>query len=122
MAKEVKTTQKKVYHKTQPVRLYQKATFTGFRRGKTTQTENQALVTIQNCNDIAGARWYMGKRVAYIFKGKNTVNNTRYRVMWGTVIKTHGHQGKVRVHFTKNMPPRAIGAQVRVMLYPNKTV
>jgi len=122
MAKEVKAVQKKVYKKSQPVRLYQKATFTGFRRGRTLQRENVALITIQNCNDIAGARWYLGKRVAYIYKAKNTVNNTRYRVRWGKIITTHGHAGAVRASFQKNLPPRAIGSTVRVMLYPNKTV
>ena len=122
MAKEVKATQKKVYHKTQPVRLYQKGIFTGFRRGKSTQNSNQALLTVNNCNDIAGARWYLGKRVAYIFKAKNTVNNTKYRVLWGKVINTHGHMGAVRASFRKNLPPRAMGATVRIMLYPNKSV
>merc|ERR1712166_1506772 len=33
------------YHKTQPVRLYQNGLFTGFRRGKTTQHENDALMS-----------------------------------------------------------------------------
>ena len=122
MAKEVKATQKKVYHKTQPVRLYQKAVFTGFRRGKTTQTENQALLTIQNCNDLTGARFYQGKRVAYIWKAKNTVNNTRFRSIWGKVVNTHGAKGVVRARFARNLPPRAIGATLRVMLYPNNTI
>ena len=122
MAKEVKATSKKVYHKTQPVRLYQKGVFTGFRRGKTTQREGQALVKIQNCSDLNGAKFYLGKRVAYVFKAKNTVNNTRYRVSWGKVIKTHGHAGSVRVSFTKNLPARAMGSTVRVMLYPNKSI
>jgi large subunit ribosomal protein L35Ae len=122
MAKEVKTAQKKSYHKTQPVRLYQKGVFTGFRRGKTTQSEQQAIVHVENCSDLAGARWYLGKRVAYIHKAKNTVNNTRYRVQWGKVVRTHGHAGAVRCHFAKNLPPRAMGATIRVMLYPNKTV
>jgi len=72
--------------------------------------------------DLAGAKFYLGKRVAYVFKGKNTVNNTRFRVHWGKVINTHGHQGSVRVAFRKNLPPRAMGSTVRVMLYPNKTV
>jgi large subunit ribosomal protein L35Ae len=71
---------------------------------------------------LAGARFYLGKRVAYVFRAKNNVNNTRFRVHWGTVIKTHGHYGAVRVSFRKNLPPRAMGAKVRVMLYPNKTV
>jgi large subunit ribosomal protein L35Ae len=113
---------KKQYHKTQPVRLYQKGIFTGFRRYRIGQVMNQALVTIQNCADKAGARWYMGKRVAYVYKVKNTVNDTRFRCSWGKVVSTHGHAGAVRVTFNKNITARAMGAQVRVMLYPNKSV
>merc|ERR1712224_309338 len=119
MAKEV-AAKNKSYHKTQPVRLYQNGVFTGFRRGKTTQNGSQALVHIENCPDKAGARFYLGRRVAYVFRAKNTVNNTKFRVHWGTVVNTHGHQGAVRVHFKRNLPPRAMGAKVRVMLYPNK--
>ena len=112
---------KEVYHKTQPVRLYQNGIFTGFRRGKTTQTEANALITVENCHDKAGARWYLGKRVAYVFKGKKSVNNTKFRVRWGKVVNTHGHQGKIRVAFRKNLPPHAMGARVKIMLYPNTT-
>ena len=119
MAKEVA---RKTYKKTQPVRLYAKGVFTGFRRGQRTQTENQALVHIQNCKDLAGAKFYLGKRVAYVYKVKNNVNNTRYRCSWGKVVNTHGHAGAVRVRFAKNLTARAMGATVRVMLYPNKTI
>merc|ERR1712086_1032862 len=94
MAKDAKVAVKKQYHKTQPVRLYQKGVFTSFRRTRTHQWKNQALVVIQNCKDKASAKWYMGKRVAYIYKVKNNSNITGC----------------------------AIGANVRVMLYPNKTV
>ena len=126
MVKETKATDAKkgtkVYHKTQPVRLYQKGIFTSFRRTKDHQQENQALVMIKNCSDLASAKWYMGKRVAYVYKVKNTSNNTRYRVKWGTVMSTHGHNGMVRVKFAKNISGCARGANVRVMLYPNKTI
>ena len=122
MAKEVKAAQKKVYHKTQPVRLYVKGVFTGFRGGKTAQHEGQALIKVQNCNDIKGAKFYLGKKIAYVFKAKNTVNNTRFRVMWGKIINTHGHMGSVRASFVKNLPAHAIGTSVRIMLYPNKTI
>uniref|UniRef100_A0A7S3CPW1 60S ribosomal protein L35a n=1 Tax=Strombidium rassoulzadegani TaxID=1082188 RepID=A0A7S3CPW1_9SPIT len=122
MAKEVSTKQKRVYKKQQPVRLYAKGVFTGFRRSRTLQHENQALVAIQNCNDLKGARYYLGKRVAYVYKAKNTVNNTRFRCVWGKVINTHGHAGSVRVKFAKNLTARAMGSTVRVMLYPNKTI
>jgi large subunit ribosomal protein L35Ae len=119
---KAETEKTKQYHKTQPVRLYQKGIFTGFRRYRIGQVMNQALVTIQNCADKAGARWYMGKRVAYVYKVKNTMNDTRFRCSWGKVVSTHGHAGAVRVTFAKNITARAMGAQVRVMLYPNKSV
>ena len=122
MAKDAKVAVKKQYNKTQPVRLYQKGVFTSFRRSRTHQWENQALVEIQNCKAKADAKWYMGKRVAYVYKVKNVSNNTRYRVSWGKVMNTHGATGMVRVKFAKNITGCAIGANVRVMLYPNKTV
>lgn len=105
-----------------PVRLYARAAFTGFRRARMSQRSNQALVHIENCSDKASAKWYLGKRVAYVYKVKNTVNNTRYRCVWGKVMNTHGHAGGVRVTFRKNITPSAMGSLVRVMLYPNKTV
>jgi len=122
MTKVKEVSKKKQFHKTQPVRLYQKGVFTGFRRYRIGQTMNQALVHIQNCKDKAGARWYLGKRVAYVYRVKNTVNGTRYRASWGRVINTHGHGGAVRVKFLTNITAGAMGATVRVMLYPNKTV
>jgi large subunit ribosomal protein L35Ae len=117
-----KTKGKTVYKKTQPVRLYQKGIFTSFRRTKDHQQENQALVAIKNCNDLQGARFYLGKRVAYIYKVKTTSNNTRYRCKWGTVMATHGTSGMVRVKFSKNITGSARGSSVRVMLYPNRTI
>lgn len=105
-----------------PVRLYQRAKFVSFRRNRKVQRERQALVNIENCNDKAAATWYLGKRVAYVYKVKNNVNNTRYRCRWGKVIATHGQNGAARVHFKKNICPHAMGSLVRVMLYPNKTI
>merc|ERR1711988_1494914 len=117
MAKDAKAAlKKKQYKKTQPVRLYQKGVFTSFRRSRTHQWENQALVEIQNCKSKADAKWYMGKRVAYVYKVKNTSNNTRFRVQWGKIMNTHGSAGMVRVKFGTNISGCAVGATVRVML------
>merc|ERR1712166_781547 len=82
MGKRAEPADRERYHKVQPIRLYQNGVFTGFRRGKTTQNESQALIHIENCPDKAGARFYLGRRVAYVFRGKNTVNNTNFRVHW----------------------------------------
>ena len=118
----VKSSEKKPCNVGAPVRLYQRGRFTGFRRARMSQNSNQALVHIENTQDKASAKFYLGKRVAYIYKVKNMSNNTKYRCSWGKVINTHGSAGAVRCSFKKNLPPQAMGANVRIMLYPNKTI
>jgi large subunit ribosomal protein L35Ae len=54
----------------QPVRLYVKGAFTGFKRSRRAQHEGQALLQLEGVKDRASARWYLGKRVAYISKAK----------------------------------------------------
>lgn len=67
--------------------------------------------------------FYLGKRVAYIYKAKTVRNNTKFRTIWGRITKAHGNTGGVRAKFQRNLPPRAIGTStLRVMLYPNKTI
>jgi large subunit ribosomal protein L35Ae len=70
--------------------------FVGFKRGKTTQSEQFALLKIKGLNDKKDASYYFGKRVAYIFKAKTLRNNTKFRTIWGKVVKTHGNSGLVR--------------------------
>jgi large subunit ribosomal protein L35Ae len=141
MGKEAEKQTTRVHKKTQPVRyvhlcplgfneftyrfffrLYQKAVFTGFKRGITTQYEQFALLKIKGVNDKKDTSFYFGKRVAYIYKAKNTVNNTRIRAIWGRIVKPHGNNGMVRAQFARNLPPRAMGATLRVMLFPNRSI
>lgn len=49
-------------------RLYLRATFLGFRRGKSTQNENHALLRVEGVKDIKETRYYLGKRVVYVYK------------------------------------------------------
>mmetsp|Transcript_18488 Transcript_18488/g.25550 ORF Transcript_18488/g.25550 Transcript_18488/m.25550 type:complete len:124 (+) Transcript_18488:66-437(+) len=111
-----------VSHKSQPVRLYQKATFTGFKRGQRDQHEQQALLAIEGCKDRASSKFYHGKRVAYIWKAKNSKTASNFKCRWGKVISSHGNNGMVRAKFAKNLTPRSFGATLRVMLYPNKSI
>ena len=103
-------------------KLYSRAVFLGYRRGLRNQYEQQALVRIEGVHTRMDARFYLGKRVAYIYKAKTVDPRTHStkRVMWGKVINLHGNCGVVRAKFAHNLPPSAISRPLRVMMYPSQ--
>jgi len=105
--------------KAQPVRLYVKAAFTGYRRSLANQREGQAILKIEGVSTREEVPFYLGKRVAYIYRAEKIKQGSKYRVIWGRIQRAHGNNGAVRAHFRKNLPGRAMGATVRVMLYPS---
>ena len=110
MKKEGKTTTQKEIRKAiigKPPRLYLRGVFTGFRRGKTTQDENHALVKIEGLNSRKG--------LVYVYKTKKG-----YKTIWGRICSPHGNNGAVKARFLHNLPPKAIGGTIRVMLYPQR--
>jgi large subunit ribosomal protein L35Ae len=98
-----------------PPRLYVKAVFSGFRRGKRTQDENHALVHIEGLNSRKEAQYYLGKRIVYVYRTKNG-----YKSIWGRICSQHGNNGTCKAKFLRNLPPKAIGSTLRVMLYPQR--
>lgn len=94
----------------------------GFKRGQRSQRENTALVNIQGCQDRKSSTFYHGKRIAYIFRKNSPKTGLKYKCMWGKITASHGQSGVVRAVFKKHLPPRAMGSQLRVMLYPNKQI
>merc|ERR1712076_196365 len=107
-------------------RLYAKAVFTGYKRGQRNQHENTALLQIQGSANKEDARWYVGKRCAYVYKAKNKTSvpgqteKSAMRCIWGKMTRPHGNAGSVRAKFARNLPPQAMGMRVRVMMYPSK--
>jgi len=104
----------------QAVRLYVKGVVLGFKRGMRTQYCHTALIKIQGVEDSKDVDFYLGKKIAYIFKAHTEKKGSKYRVVWGKVCRAHGTNGVVRCKFRTNLPPKAIGGPVRVMLYPSR--
>lgn len=103
-------------------RLYQKAAFLHFKRSQRTQDEKHAILQVEGCTERKSSKFYHGKRVAYVYKALNKTKGTNMKCIWGTVNSSLGNNGLVSASFRRNLPPRAMGATVRVMLYPNKTI
>lgn len=97
-----------------------KGAFLGYARAHRKQNTNKHLLAIDGVKSTAETAFYMGKRVAYIYRAKTAVKGSHYRVTWGRIARPHGSNGIVHAHFRTNLPPRAMGASVRVMLYPSR--
>eukprot|EP00918_Siedleckia_nematoides_P013840 GHVU01030108.1.p1 GENE.GHVU01030108.1~~GHVU01030108.1.p1 ORF type:complete len:128 (+),score=7.79 GHVU01030108.1:105-488(+) len=61
-------------------RLYARGCMMGFKRSKANQYEDHSLIKIENVNSRAETRFYLGKRVAYVYRSKKVINGTKLRV------------------------------------------
>merc|ERR1711976_411616 len=101
-------------------RLYVKGVVAGFRRALTNQKNHTSLIKIQGVDDKNDTKFYLGKKIMYMYRTKTEKDGTLFRVMWGKVCSAHGTSGVVRAKFKRNLPPSALGAPVRVMLFPSR--
>ena len=100
-------------------RLYVKGKHLSYQRGKRNTNPNTSLVKIEGVEDPKAAQFYLGKRVAYVYRASKERQGSKIRVIWGKVTRPHGNSGVVRAKFIHNLPPQSFGASVRIMLYPS---
>merc|ERR1711981_897377 len=123
--------QKKVAHKGQAVRLYTRATFVSYKRSMAHQNNKVALLKLEGVSTRDELSYYLGKRVAFIYRAKklkakrSAMNKdgekkTNFRVIWGKIQRPHGNSGVARASFRKNLPGKALGCTMRVMLFPSR--
>ena len=89
-------------------------------RGRRNTYHHTSLLKIDGVNDQKSSDFYLGKKVAFIYKAQTVKAGSKFRVVWGKVTRRHGSNGVVRAKFTKNLSPTTIGSSVRVMLYPSR--
>ncbi|EPE06793.1 60s ribosomal protein l33 [Ophiostoma piceae UAMH 11346] len=100
-------------------RLYVKGRHLSYQRGRHVVRPKTSLIKIEGVDDTPAANFYLGKKVAYVYKAQTEKRGTKIRVIWGKVTRPHGNSGVVRAKFTSNLPSRSFGASVRIMLYPS---
>merc|ERR1711977_519802 len=102
-------------------RLYVKGVVAGFKGSQAKQYNHTNLIKIQGVHDSEDVKFYLGKRIMYMYRTKTAdKEGNRFRVMWGKVCRPHGTSGTVRAKFRNNLPPSALGAPVRIMLFPSR--
>lgn len=101
-------------------RLYVRGRVLGYKRSKHIQEPRFARVSMENVASADEAKFYLGKKVAYVYKTKSKRTGlTKMHVKWGKVTNVHGNKGTVLARFKVAIHPNSFGRPCRVMLFPS---
>ncbi|GAO47597.1 hypothetical protein G7K_1798-t2 [Saitoella complicata NRRL Y-17804] len=64
-------------------RLYVKGRHLSYQRGKRNTNPDVSLIKIEGCDTKEESQFYLGKRIAYVYKAKTEIRGTKIRVIWG---------------------------------------
>lgn len=98
-------------------RLYAKARILSYRRSQRNVREHTSLLQLEGVTVTKDTEFYLGKRVAYVYKASRQIDGSRIRVIWGRITRPHGTSGVVRAKFDSNLPPKSFGASARVVCF-----
>lgn len=78
-----------------------------YRRGRKTQTTNQAIIKVETINTKEDAEKLIGKELVYETETKKQIK--------GKITSLHGRNGKLRALFEKGLPGQAISQKVKII-------
>ncbi|KND88630.1 60S ribosomal protein L33-A [Tolypocladium ophioglossoides CBS 100239] len=119
-------------------RLYVKGRHLSYQRSRHVTHPSTSLIKIEGVDNTDAANFYLGKKIAYVYRAQKEIRGSKIRVIWGKVTRPHGifssrapanhdnpltyrpgNSGVVRAKFSSPLPTKSFGASVRVMLYPS---
>merc|ERR1711974_533463 len=111
--KEVQQTARKASTHTKP-RVHVRALVLGNRRNHHNQDTKINLLKIHGVADQKDTQFYIGKRVAYVYKAQTVRQGVRgvksnIRVIWSRIVRAHGTYGAVRARFRTSLPSTSFG-------------
>lgn len=71
-----------------------------------------SLIKLEGVEDSKAANFYLGKKVAFVYRAKREVQGSKIRVIWGKVTRTHGmsmsRNAIIHAHASESSPVWAL--------------